>query len=106
MPCRRLEPATKARASTSEVFPEALWPTNATFRTARVSYTFISPHLLCGLLGFWRRNGGLSNTKAGIPWRCRPRDRSDRQTVRRSDGLVQHVPQLPPADQPPAFLIP
>ena len=33
-PWRRLEPETKARASTSVVLPEEPWPTNATFRIA------------------------------------------------------------------------
>ncbi len=41
-PWRRLLPDTQARASTSDVFPLAPWPTNATLRMALEPYTFMA----------------------------------------------------------------
>src|SRR4030042_648429 len=93
-PCRLLEPATKARASTRLVLPLPPWPTTATFLIADVPYSFI------GYPGWSAHETGVEyyplsswSVKSTWPWReGRPFSRPSRDVALMSRSCTKLVP--------------
>src|SRR5579859_1174210 len=67
-PSRLIAPASNSMASASEVFPVPPWPTMATLRMERVSYSFITGQTLSSFTCLGERSGVAERTAE--PRRC------------------------------------